>query len=70
MAMQHIENLMRRYRGQAINIKTISGGVYEGTVAEITSDYVALVLKGEDNEREQVCVMYHSIESVLPRRAS
>lgn len=70
MAMQHIENLMRRYRGQAINIKTISGGVYEGTVAEITSDYVALVMKGEGDEREQVCVMFHSIESVLQRGAA
>lgn len=69
MAMQHIENLMRRYRGQGINIKTISGGVYEGTVAEITSDYVALTMKGEAEEREQVCVMFHSIESVLPRSA-
>ena len=70
MPMQHIENLMRRYRGQSINIKTISGGVYEGTVAEITSDYVALVIKSEENEREQVCVMFHSIESVLPRIAT
>jgi ferredoxin-fold anticodon binding domain-containing protein len=67
MPMQHIENMMRRYRGQTVNIKTISGGVYEGTVAEVTSDYVALVMKGEGNEREQVCVMFHSIESVLPR---
>ncbi|HEX8845500.1 MAG TPA: DUF2642 domain-containing protein [Pyrinomonadaceae bacterium] len=70
MPMQHIENMLRRYRGQTVNIKTISGGVYEGTVAEITSDYVALVIKGEDGEREQVCVTFHSIESVLPRGAT
>jgi hypothetical protein len=67
MPMQHIENMMRRYRGQTVNIKTLSGGVYEGTVSEITSDYVGLVIKSEDSEREQVCVMFHSIESVLPR---
>lgn len=67
MGMQHIENLLRRYRGQAVDIKTISGGVYEGTVAEITNDYVALVVKGEGGEQDQVFVMFHSIESVLPR---
>ena len=67
MGMQHIENLLRRYRGQPVDIKTVSGGVYEGTVAEITNDYVALVMKGEDGTQEQVFVMFHSIESVLPR---
>ncbi|MDT5121627.1 MAG: hypothetical protein QOC96_1109 [Acidobacteriota bacterium] len=67
MGMQHVENLLRRYRGQPVDIKTISGGVYEGTVAEITNDYVALVMKGGDGTSEQVFVMFHSIESVLPR---
>ena len=67
MGMQHVENLLRRYRGQPVDIKTVSGGVYEGSVAEITNDYVALVMKGEDGAQEQVFVMFHSIESVLPR---
>ena len=67
MGMQHVENLLRRYRGQPVDIKTVSGGVYEGSVAEITNDYVALVMKGEDGTQEQVFVMFHSIESVLPR---
>lgn len=70
MDMKHVENLLRRYRGQPVDIKTISGGVYEGTVAEITNDYVALVIKGEDGSQEQVFVMFHSIESVLPRGAT
>jgi hypothetical protein len=70
MGMQHIENLLRRYRGQPVDIKTVSGGVYEGTVAEITNDYVAIVMKGEDSSIEQVFVMFHSIESVLPRGAT
>jgi len=70
MGMQHVENLLRRYRGQPVDIKTVSGGVYEGTVAEITNDYVALVMKGEDGTQEQVFVMFHSIESVLPRGAT
>lgn len=67
MDMKHVENLLRRYKGQTVDIKTISGGLYEGTVAEITNDYVALSVKGEDGEQEQVFVMFHSIESVLPR---
>jgi 16S rRNA U1498 N3-methylase RsmE len=67
MDMKHVENLLRRYKGQTVDIKTISGGLYEGTVAEITNDYVALAVKGEGGEQEQVFVMFHSIESVLPR---
>jgi 16S rRNA U1498 N3-methylase RsmE len=68
--MQHIENMLRRYRGQAIDIKTISGGLYEGTITEITNDYVALNVKGEDGTPEQVYVLLQSIESVLPRVSS
>ena len=67
MGLQHIENLLRRYRGQTINIKTRSGGVYEGTVAEITNDYVALVSDKGDESRDQVFVLLHSIEAVMPR---
>jgi ferredoxin-fold anticodon binding domain-containing protein len=67
MGMQHIENLLRRYRGQNISIKTRSGGLFEGVVAEITNDYVALVSEKGDDGREQVFVLLHSIEAVLPR---
>ena len=67
MGMQHVENLLRRYRGQPIDIKTISGGLYEGTVLDIANDYVALSVKSDGGEQEQVFVMFHSIESVLPR---
>ena len=67
MVMQHIENMLRRYKGQAINIKTMSGGLYEGTITEITNDYVALNVKGEEGVQEQVFVLLQSIESVLPR---
>jgi len=66
MGLQHIENLLRRYRGQRINIKTRSGGLYEGTVAEITNDYVALVSDRGDESRDHVFVLLHSIEAVLP----
>ena len=67
MGMQHVENLLRRFKGQPVDIKTVSGGVYEGSVAEITNDYVALVMKNDDGTQEQVFVMFHSLESVLPR---
>jgi ferredoxin-fold anticodon binding domain-containing protein len=66
--MQDAENMLRRYKGQPVDIKTVSGGVYEGTITEVTNDYVALSLKGDDEgERDQVYVLLHSIESVLPR---
>jgi hypothetical protein len=67
MGLQHIENLLRRYRGQIISIRTRSGGLYEGRVADITNDYVALVTDAGDESRDQVFVLLHSIEAVLPR---
>jgi ferredoxin-fold anticodon binding domain-containing protein len=67
MKYQHIENLLIRFRGQAVDIKTISGGVYEGTITDVTNDYVALKVFGADGESDQVIVLLHSIESVLPR---
>jgi hypothetical protein len=71
MGMQDAENMLRRYRGQSVDIKTISGGFYEGTIIEITNDYVALTLKSADGEpADQVYVLLHSIESVLPRGVS
>jgi 16S rRNA U1498 N3-methylase RsmE len=67
MPMQHIENLLRRYKGQRVNIKTCSGGIYEGDVAEITNDYVALKVSNGDDSRDTVFVIIHTIESMLPR---
>lgn len=67
MGFQHIENMLRRYRGQVVNVKTRSGGVYEGAVAEITNDYVALAMKNEDESRDTVFVLLQSIEAILPR---
>jgi acetolactate synthase small subunit len=65
--MQRVENLLRRYRGQVVNIKTCSGGIYEGEVADVTSDYVALKVTGEDDGFDNVFVIIHTIESMLPR---
>jgi 16S rRNA U1498 N3-methylase RsmE len=67
--MQHIENLLRRYRGQVVNLKTCSGGIYEGEVAEITNDYVALKVMNGDDSRDTVFIVIHAIESMLPRGA-
>lgn len=67
MNYQHVENLLIRFRGQPVDIKTISGGVYEGLIVDITNDYVALKVQGSDGETDQVIVLLHSIESILPR---
>jgi len=67
MNYQHIENLLIRFRGQSVAIKTVSGGVYEGTVNDVTNDYVALKTRNQASEDNLVIVLLHSIESVLPQ---
>lgn len=67
MNYQHIENLLIRFRGQAVIIKTISGGIYEGTISDVTNDYVALKTKGGGDEENLIIVLLHSIESVSPQ---
>ena len=68
MNYQHIENLLIRYRGQAVSIKSISGGVYEGTITDVTNDYVSLKITSAPSESDTVIVLLHAIESVLPQR--
>ena len=68
MNYQHVENLLIRYRGQAVNIKTISGGIYEGTISDVTNDYVSLKLSGDSVENQLVIILLHAIESMLPQR--
>lgn len=68
MNYQHVENLLIRYRGDAVDIKTISGGVYEGTISDVTNDYVALKVKDASGDEDIVVVILHAIESVLPKR--
>jgi hypothetical protein len=69
MNYQHVENLLIRYRNQPVNIKTISGGVYEGLISDVTNDYVALKVKAAHGGDDVVIVLLHSIESVLPQSA-
>jgi hypothetical protein len=50
MNYQHVENLLIRYRGGTAKIKTMSGENYEGTIADVTNDYVALKVKDDAGE--------------------
>ncbi|HZI48512.1 MAG TPA: DUF2642 domain-containing protein [Pyrinomonadaceae bacterium] len=70
MNYQHVENLLIRYRGQAVNIKTISGGLYEGVVTDVTNDYVALKIHNSVGGDDTVFVLLHAVESVLSQRGS
>jgi hypothetical protein len=63
MAGQHVENLFRRFKGEKINLKTISGGIYTGRVIEITNDYVCLN-EPEGGESQPVFIFFTAIESV------
>jgi hypothetical protein len=37
-----MENLFRRFKGEVVDVKTVSGGIYAGRVVEVTNDYVCL----------------------------
>ena len=62
--MQHIENLFRRYKGQLVNVKTVSGGIYSGKVSEISNDYVGLIEK-KDGAPAEVFLFFQSLESMI-----
>lgn len=67
MNYQHIENLLIRFRGQSVSIKTVSGGVYEGSITDVTNDYVSLKVRPAGPDGDLIIILLHSIESVLPR---
>jgi hypothetical protein len=67
MNYQHIENLLIRFRGQVVTIKTVSGAVYEGSITDVTNDYVSLKVKTAGADDNLIIILLHSIESVLPR---
>ena len=37
-----MENLFRRFKGEVVDVKTVSGGIYAGRIIEVTNDYVCL----------------------------
>ncbi|HWF88891.1 MAG TPA: hypothetical protein VN659_08655 [Pyrinomonadaceae bacterium] len=63
MAGQHMENLFRRFKGEVVDIKTISGGIYSGKVSEVTNDYIELVETTEPSG-QRVFITFGSIESM------
>jgi hypothetical protein len=63
MAGQHLENLFRRFKGEVIDVKTTSGGIYTGRIAEITNDYVCLV-ETSGAPGQQVFIAFTAIESM------
>lgn len=65
MNFQHVENLLIRFRGQSIKIKTVSGNLYDGTITDVTNDYVALRSNSDDSGGEQIIILLDSIECVI-----
>jgi hypothetical protein len=63
MAGQHIENLFRRFKGEIVDVKTVSGGIYSGRVVEVTNDYVCLT-ETSGVPGQQVFVTFQAIESM------
>lgn len=63
MERQHTENLFRRYKGQVVSIRGVSGSVYKGHVVEITNDYVSLSDRDAE-DKTQTFLLFAAIESV------
>lgn len=63
MSGQHLENLFRRFKGEVVDVKTISGGIYSGRIAEITNDYVCLT-ETSGGSGQQVFLTFNAIESM------
>jgi hypothetical protein len=63
MAGQHLENLFRRFKGEVVDLKTTSGGIYTGRISEITNDYVCLV-ETSGAPGQQVFISFTAIESM------
>jgi hypothetical protein len=63
MARQEVENLFRRFKGEVVDVKTISGGIYSGRVVEISNDYVCLT-ETSGAAGEKVFLFFAAIESM------
>jgi len=63
MPGQHLENLFRRFKGEVVDVKSTSGGIYTGRIAEITNDYVCLV-ETTGAPGQQVFIAFAAIESM------
>lgn len=58
-----MENLFRRFKGELVDVKTVSGGIYSGRVVEVTNDYVCLT-ETSGAPGQQVFVAFSAIESM------
>jgi hypothetical protein len=58
-----MENLFRRFKGEVVDVKTVSGGIYSGRVVEVTDDYVCLT-ETSGAPGQQVFVAFSAIESM------
>jgi len=63
MAGQHTENLFRRFKGEVVDVKTISGGIYSGRITEVTNDYICLT-ESSIAPGQQVFLFFAAIESM------
>ena len=63
MPGQHLENLFRRFKGEVVDVKSISGGIYSGRISEITNDYVCLI-ETSGAPGQQVFLKFSAIESM------
>lgn len=63
MAGQHMENLFRRFKGEVVDVKTVSGGIYTGRIVEITNDYVCLTETATGPD-QRVFLFFIAVESM------
>lgn len=68
MPGQHLENLFRRFKGEVVDVKTISGGIYTGRISEISNDYVCLIETAPE-QGQQVFISFNAIESMVATAA-
>lgn len=68
MPGQHLENLFRRFKGEVVDVKTVSGGIYSGRITEVTNDYICLT-ETAGGPGQQVFLTFASIESMAVTNA-
>ena len=58
-----MENLFRRFKGELVDVKTVSGGIYSGRIMEITNDYICLH-ETSAAPGQEVFLFFNAIESM------
>ena len=58
-----MENLFRRFKGEVVDLKTVSGGIYSGRIIAITNDYICLS-ETSGAPGQQVFLFFAAIESM------